>query len=88
MSSARRSRPPGGYSLAGRAEKISCLTLVTEGEGDFASQRRALYDALTCPKPDRGFTAAEGGGGHCEGMGQRLWEQAAFSWLSGVVAGG
>jgi hypothetical protein len=76
------------YTLAGRAEKITCPTLVTEGEGDFASQSRALFDALTCPKQFRAFTAAEGGGGHCEGMGQRLWQQAAFSWLSQVVAGG
>ena len=77
-----------GYTLAGRAGKIRCPTLVTEGEGDFASQSRALYDALTCPKQYRAFTAAEGGGGHCEGMGQRLWEQVTFSWLSEVLAGG
>lgn len=77
-----------GYTLVGRAEKISCPTLITEGEDDFASQSRVLYDALTCPKQYRGFTAAEGGGGHCEGMGQRLWEQAAICWLSDVVAGG
>jgi pimeloyl-ACP methyl ester carboxylesterase len=77
-----------GYTLAGRAEKITCPTLVTEGEGDFASQSRTLFDALTCPKQFREFTAAEGAGGHCEGMGQRLWQQAAFSWLSQVVAGG
>ncbi|HTS98190.1 MAG TPA: alpha/beta hydrolase [Streptosporangiaceae bacterium] len=77
-----------GYTLAGRAAKISCPTLITEGEGDFASQSRTLFDALTCAKQYRGFTASEGGGGHCEGMGQRLWEQAAFSWLSQVMAGG
>jgi len=77
-----------GYTLAGRAGKITCPTLVTEGEGDFASQSRTLYDALTGPKQFREFTAAEGGGGHCEGMGQRLWQQAAFSWLGQVMAGG
>jgi hypothetical protein len=49
---------------------------------------RTLFDALTCPKQFREFTAAEGGGGHCEEMGQRLWQQAAFSWLSEVVVGG
>jgi hypothetical protein len=34
------------------------------------------------------FTAAEGGGGHCEGMGEMLWQQAAFAWLSGALATG
>jgi pimeloyl-ACP methyl ester carboxylesterase len=77
-----------GYTLAGRAERIACPTLVTEGEGDFASQSGTLFDALTGPKQFREFTASEGGGGHCEGMGQRLWQQAAFSWLAQVVADG
>jgi hypothetical protein len=63
-------------------------TLVTEGEGDFASQSRTLFDALTCPKQYREFTVAEGGGGHCEGMGQMLWQQAAFAWLSEALATG
>jgi pimeloyl-ACP methyl ester carboxylesterase len=77
-----------GYTLAGRAERIACPTLVTEGEGDFASQSRILFDALTCPKQYREFTAAEGGGGHCAGMGQVLWQQAAFAWLSEALAAG
>jgi dienelactone hydrolase len=73
------------YTLEGRAELISCPTLVTEGEGDFASQSRVLYDALTGEKQYHSFTAAEGAGGHCEGMGQRVWQQAAFSWLSEII---
>ena len=40
----------GSYTLEGRAELISCPTLVTEGEGDFASQSPRLFDALTCEK--------------------------------------
>jgi pimeloyl-ACP methyl ester carboxylesterase len=75
-----------GYTLEGRAPNITCPTLVTEGEGDFASQSPALVDALTCEKKYRMFTAAEGGGGHCEGMGQQLWQQTAFSWLSEIAA--
>jgi|CZKW01.1.fsa_nt_gi pimeloyl-ACP methyl ester carboxylesterase len=75
-----------GYTLAGRAEKITCPTLITEGEGDFAGQSTALFDALTCEKHFREFTASEGGGGHCEGMGQRLWQQAVFGWLGEIVA--
>jgi pimeloyl-ACP methyl ester carboxylesterase len=77
-----------GYTLAGRAEQIACPTLVTEGEGDFASQSGVLFDALTCPKQYRQFTVAEGGGGHCESMGQRLWQQAVIPWLGRVISAG
>ncbi len=70
------------YTLEGRAELITCPTLVTEGEGDFASQSQVLYDALTCPKWFRRFTVAEGAGGHCEGMGQQLWLDEVCSWLA------
>ncbi len=73
------------YTLEGRAEFITCPTLVTEGEGDFASQSRVLFDALTCPKAFRGFTAAEGAGGHCEGMGQRIWLDEVGAWLAGQL---
>ncbi len=76
------------YTLAGRAGQIACPTLITEGEGDFASQSQDLFDALTCEKQYREFTAAQGGGGHCEGMGQLLWQQEAFSWLSEIAARG
>jgi pimeloyl-ACP methyl ester carboxylesterase len=69
------------YSLEGLAEQITCPTLVTEGEGDFASQSHKLFDALTCEKEFRAFTVAEGAGGHCEGMGQMVWQEAVFSWL-------
>jgi dienelactone hydrolase len=75
-----------GYTLAGHAGEISCPTLVTDGEGDFASQSQVLFDALTCEKQYRPFTAAQGGGGHLEGMGQRLWQQVAYSWLAEIVS--
>lgn len=70
------------YTLAGRAELITCPTLVTEGEGDFASQSQQLFDALTGPKWLHRFTVAEGAGGHCEGMGQQLWWDLVGSWLA------
>jgi len=75
------------YSLDGLAEQISCPTLVTEGEGDFASQSRKLFDALTCEKEFHGFTEAEGAAGHCEGMGQMVWQDVVFSWLAGRLEG-
>ncbi len=74
------------YSLEGRAELITCPTLVTEGEGDFASQSRVLFDALACPKEFREFTVAEGAGGHCEGMGQPVWWDEVGNWLAGQLA--
>ena len=79
-------RAVSSYTLADRADKITCPTLITEGEGDFASQSKVLFEALTCEKQYHAFTTAEGAGGHCEGMGQRLWEQIAFGWLSAVAA--
>ncbi|MFZ1063505.1 MAG: alpha/beta fold hydrolase [Acidimicrobiales bacterium] len=69
------------YSLKNLAGQISCPTLITEGEGDFASQSRKLFDALNCEKQYRNFSVAEGAGGHCEGMGQLLWQDTVFSWL-------
>jgi dienelactone hydrolase len=73
------------FGLDGLAEDIRCPTLVTEGEGDFASQSQVLYDELTCPKRLKTFTAAEGGGGHCEGYGATLFEGYVFDWLDGVL---
>jgi pimeloyl-ACP methyl ester carboxylesterase len=75
-------RTLGHYSLEGMAQQITCPTLVTEGEGDFASQSQKLFDALTCEKEFHGFSAAEGAGGHCEGMGQLVWQDVVFSWLA------
>jgi hypothetical protein len=72
----------GTYTLEGFAADISCPTLVTEGEGDFASQSGKLFEALTSEKQFHGFSAAEGAGGHCEGLGQLVWQEVAFSWLS------
>ena len=60
---------------------------MTEGEGDFASQSHTLFDALRCEKEFHGFTQAEGAGGHCEGMGQRVWQDVVFSWLTDQLAG-
>jgi Esterase FrsA-like len=79
-------RTLGEYSLESRAEQITSPTLVTEGEGDFASQSQKLFDALTCEKQFHGFSIADGAGGHCEGMGQLVWQDTVFSWLSEKLA--
>lgn len=73
------------FSLQDIASDISCPTLVTEGEGDFASQSQKLYDALKSEKRLKQFTAAEGAGGHCEGLGSTLYESYAFDWLDRVL---
>ena len=70
-----------GYTLRGRAELITCPTLVTEGEGDFASQGDRLVAALGAPVTVHRFAAADGGGGHCEGLGATLFEDVVFDWL-------
>jgi pimeloyl-ACP methyl ester carboxylesterase len=75
-------RTLGHYSLEGLAQQITCPTLVTEGEGDFASQSQTLFDALSGEKEFHGFSAADGAGGHCEGMGQLVWQDVVFSWLA------
>jgi hypothetical protein len=77
----------GTYTLEGCAEDISCPTLVTEGEGDFASQGGKLFDALTGEKEFHRFSIAEGAGGHCEGMGQLVWQDVVFPWLSEKLTG-
>ena len=77
------------FSLEGRADQITCPTLVTDGEGDFAGEQSVqLYEALTCPKQRRHFTDAEGAGGHCEGMGQQVWNQYTFDWIEDTLARG
>ncbi|MGH3643164.1 MAG: alpha/beta hydrolase family protein [Mycobacterium sp.] len=73
------------FSLEGIASDISCPTLVTEGEGDFASQSQRLFDELRSERRLKKFTEAEGAGGHCEGLGSTLFESYAFDWLDRVL---
>jgi pimeloyl-ACP methyl ester carboxylesterase len=74
------------FTLDGIAADIRCPTLLTEGEGDFASQSQLLYDHLRCEKHLKRFTEAQGAGGHCEGLGATLFEGYVFDWLDDVLA--
>lgn len=74
------------YSLADRAGKIRCPTLVATQPGDAGA--KALFDALSCEKLLVTFTEEEGAGGHCEGAGQSIFHQRVFDWIDGVLAGG
>lgn len=72
-------------NLEGLVSRITCPVLLTEGEGDFAAQGQVLYDQLQTDKELKRFTEAEGGGGHCEGLGATLFEGYAFDWLDRVL---
>jgi hypothetical protein len=74
------------YTVQSMARAIACPTLITDGEGDFASQSQMLLDLLSCPKKLVRFTEAQGAGGHCCGLGQNLWEELVFEWLDEILA--
>ena len=81
------------YSLAGRAEHITCPTWVCNAEGDdISASAPQLVEALTCEKEFVTFTAAEGAGDHCEAGARHLYHARSFGWLDArlrpeVVAG-
>jgi len=73
------------FTVEKQADRIACPTLVTEGEGDFASQSRKLFELLTCEKQFARLVEKNGAGGHCCGLGQTLWEEAVFGWLDEIL---
>ena len=75
------------FNLVGLAENISCRTLALAGEGDFAGtgQLQVFADALRSPVTTHEFTAAEGAGGHCEGLGQDRLDRVVYDWLQTSV---
>jgi hypothetical protein len=77
------------FSLAGLADRIDCPTLALEAEGDAASrgQLDTFAGQVTAPVTTHRFTAAEGAGGHCEGLGQRRLERVVYDWIETVLAG-
>jgi len=75
------------YTMHGIADMITCPTLVCEGEEDHLApgQPKKLFEALTCQKQLMAFTAAEGGGAHCQMGALTLLHQRVFDWLDDVV---
>ena len=75
------------FSVAGLADRITCPTLALEAEGDFANlgQLDAFAAEVAGPVTTHRFTAAEGAGGHCEGLGQRRLERLAYEWITSVL---
>ncbi|MEJ2889935.1 alpha/beta hydrolase family protein [Actinomycetospora aeridis] len=80
-------RALSGFSLAWLADRITCPVLVVEPEGDFAStgQAEPLAAAVGGPVTRHAFTAAEGAGGHCEGLGQFRFERVAHDWIADTL---
>jgi alpha-beta hydrolase superfamily lysophospholipase len=76
------------YRLEDVVGEIATPFLVTDAENEAIGQGKQLYDALTAPKEFLFFTDAEGASGHCEGMGQALFNQRVYDWLDGVVGVG
>jgi dienelactone hydrolase len=80
-------RQLGAYTLEGRAQLIRCPTLIVANDADStANTARQLYEALECPKQFLLFQDAQGAGGHCQGLGQLQFYQAALDWLDEVLA--
>ena len=74
------------YTLAGRAEQITCPTWVCSAEGDdISASAPQLVEALTCPKTYVRFTAAEGADDHCEQGARALYHARSFGWLDRVL---
>ncbi|WP_136708784.1 alpha/beta fold hydrolase [Agromyces sp. H66] len=69
-------------------ERIACPTFVSYGEGDFAqTDTKGFFDRLTVD--EKRFTMyreADGGGGHCEGMGPSRFYNDVFGWFADVLA--
>jgi hypothetical protein len=77
------------YSLAGRAEAITCPTFVCHAEGDdISASAPRLVEALTCEKSYVKFTAAEGAGDHCEAAARTLYHARSFGWLDAIMQRG
>jgi len=74
------------FEISTVAHQITCPTLLTAAEGDpLSAQTNKLYDALRCPKRLLQFSAAEGSGGHCEGLARSLYHQRVFDWLDDTL---
>jgi hypothetical protein len=77
------------YTMLDMASQITCPTLVIECEGDFVGGGgQALVDAVSGPATLIRLTADSGAGGHCGGVGQRVWEAAVYDWISRVISEG
>jgi len=75
------------YTMLDRAAEITCPTLAIECEGDFVGGGgQTLVDAVSGPAELIRLSADSGAGGHCGGVGQRVWEAVVYDWISRVIS--
>lgn len=74
------------YTMLANAADIACPTLIVECEGDpIGGGGPALAAAIGDRATLRRLTIADGAGGHCGWMGQRVWEDLVFGWLDTII---
>jgi pimeloyl-ACP methyl ester carboxylesterase len=74
------------FSLAGRAEQITCPTWVCNAENDdIGASAPDLVARLRCPHEFVQFRAADGAGDHCEASARSLYHAASFGWLDELL---
>jgi dienelactone hydrolase len=70
------------FTMLPHAPQITCPTLITEAEHDFAGGGgQTLIDALTAPSQLVQLTEHQGADGHCGGLGQEIWPEVVYHWL-------
>ena len=77
-----------GFHNRDSAPAITCASLICDNETDVISpgQGQELAAAMTHSSVDfLRFTAAEGAGGHCEGMGREIFDERVYAWLDRVL---
>jgi pimeloyl-ACP methyl ester carboxylesterase len=74
------------YNMLDVAKEISCPTLIIECENDFAGgSGQALKDAMSAPTDLVRLDASQGADGHCAGLGQEIWSETVYGWLTRVL---
>ena len=73
------------YTNKGYAEKITCKTLVIDGEGEEFGQARELYDALKGPKDYLLFTKEETALLHVQVGALAIASQRIFDWIDDSI---
>lgn len=78
------------YTLEGVVDKITCNTLIVDGEEEhfFEGQAKKLYDLLECPKEFMVFTVEDMAPSHCQTGAEALSAQRIFDWLDDTVMKG
>lgn len=78
------------YTIAGVAARITCPTLVLEGDADHfvvgQNQAGRLVDELTAPTTHHVFHEADGAGQHCQEGAMSHLHQVIFDWLDNTLS--